>query len=82
MGDLYFAIEDEGGGAGHVDVIIGLAPLYVEGAAIHDDVALAAGATGEAGGDSGGAGTSAAGLGDAAATLPDTGADATICYAR
>jgi hypothetical protein len=88
FGVLDFAIKDEGGGSSHVDVVllekvsldraVGLAPLDVEGSAVHDDVAGATGATGEAGGDGGGTGTGAAGLGDAAATLPDADADAAV----
>ena len=72
------AVEDKLGGTGHVDMIIRFAPLDAERAAVHDDAALPAGATGECCSYGSSAGTCSAGLGDTAATLPDAGADAAV----
>ena len=72
---INLSVEDEGGGAGHIDMIVCLVPLDVECAAVHHDVALSARSACQTGGHSGGAGSSATGLGDATAPLPDAGAD-------
>lgn len=67
------SVEDEAGRTGHIDVIIRLTPLDMQGAAIHDDVALSAGTVSEYGSDSGGTGSRSTCLGDATAPFPYTG---------
>ena len=75
MLDFNLALEGECSRAGHVDVVVGFAPLDVEGAAVHDDVALPWAATRESCGNGRGTGSCAAGHRDATATFPYAGPD-------
>ena len=70
------AVIDVGGGACEIDVAVLLAPLDVEGAAVHDDSGLAGCSLRHCSGYGGGTCAGPACHGDAAATFPHAHADA------
>ena len=76
--NVYFSIEDEGGGAGHIYVIVCLSPLDVERATIHHNTRFPVRTTCEYGCYSRSASACTAGLGDATASFPNTGANAAV----
>lgn len=68
---FYLSFKHELGRTCHIHMVVGLVPFYLQGAAVHDDTALASCPSCLAGGYCRGAGACSAGLGDTTAAFPD-----------